>query len=75
MSDLVGRRGVAQLLGVDVATVATYRKRYADFPEPVMYLDDRQDIPLWTPEAIKNWDTSRPGRGVGGGRPRNDSES
>ncbi|MEW2508472.1 hypothetical protein AB0878_49240 [Amycolatopsis sp. NPDC047767] len=58
---------------LDHRVVATWRKRYADshpFPEPDVMTGR---TPGWArsrrPE-IEAWEHGRPGRGVGGGRPR-----
>ncbi|MGC7096770.1 hypothetical protein ACPZ19_19015 [Amycolatopsis lurida] len=54
-------------------TVATWRTRYADshpFPEPDAIIGR---TPGWARERegeIRAWERSRPGPGVGGGRPR-----
>ncbi|NEG89167.1 hypothetical protein [Bifidobacterium aerophilum] len=36
-------------------------------PEPDAYIGDTKG---WKPETIDQWNANRPGRGVGGGRPR-----
>lgn len=70
-------KDVATLLGLGEGTVINYRVyskpggRYADhpFPEPDDGVSGR---PLWKSERaaeIREWAASRPGKGVGGGRP------
>jgi predicted DNA-binding transcriptional regulator AlpA len=76
--DFLTLTDLAQLLGVKTETVSFYRahskagRRYADHPFPA---PDRLvgRSPIWHAnrvEEIKAWDAQRPGRGVGGGRPR-----
>ena len=63
---------VARLLGLkDAAYVHQLRWRYRDreprFPEPDIVLGGH---PGYRRETIERWNAKRPGRGVGGGRPR-----
>ena len=54
-------------------TVSTWRARYADthpFPKPDVVIGR---TPGWAPGRrgeIRDWESARPGRGAGGGRPR-----
>lgn len=68
---------LAELLGVKTATIRHYRAvsapggRYADhpFPKPSGHLGQ---TPYWLAERddeIRAWAATRPGKGVGGGRP------
>ena len=59
--------GVAERLGLSYATVRRYRSQDESFPEPDALLGQS---PGWLPETVDRWQASRPGRGVGGGRPR-----
>lgn len=72
---------VADHLGLSYKTVRSYHNvaekrrreqnsRPGDFPSP-----DAQfgRSPVWLLETIDTWKASRPGRGVGGGRPRKSS--
>lgn len=63
---LLDLRGAAELVGVSYATMRRYRTQ-SDFPEPDAYLGQS---PGWLPETLTAWMDARPGRGVGGGRPR-----
>lgn len=52
VADIVGLAEIAELQGVDSATIATWMKRYDDFPLPVKKLRsgtlfDRRDIRDW----------------------------
>lgn len=63
-SDYLDPAGVAELLGVSVATVHSYKHRGL-LPEP----DHRfGQSPAWRRETIAAWKESRPGQGKGGGR-------
>lgn len=55
---------VAEHLGVAVTTVYAYRR---DGILPPATMVGR--TPTWTPEQIIEWSKTRPGQGVGGGRP------
>lgn len=61
--------GVASALGVTAATVRSYKARGV-LPSPDGH-DGR--APWWYAHRISEWASSRPGRGVGGGRPRRDA--
>ncbi|MEJ5922300.1 hypothetical protein [Bifidobacterium thermophilum] len=53
---------VAQLFGISSAAVSAYR-----LPEPDAMIGRTRG---WRRETIETWNAARPGRGVGGGRPR-----
>ena len=60
---------VARRLGLSLSTVHNYRYQ-GRLPAPDGTLGNS---PWWLPETIDAWQASRPGRGVGGGRPRRDT--
>lgn len=64
---LLDLQQVADRLGVSYATVRRYRSQDAGFPEPDVMLGQS---PGWRARTIEAWVSARPGRGVGGGRPR-----
>lgn len=78
--EILDRAAVAALLGIpDPATITRYLRasrpdgRYAShpFPAPDGFLAGR--APWWRAtraDELKAWAAARPGRGVGGGRPR-----
>ncbi|QAY32575.1 hypothetical protein ESN35_03370 [Bifidobacterium pullorum subsp. gallinarum] len=53
---------VARRLGITTGALAGYR-----LPEPDALIGRTRG---WLPETIDEWNAARPGRGVGGGRPR-----
>lgn len=53
---------VAARLGITTGALAGYK-----LPEPDALIGRTRG---WLPETIDEWNASRPGRGVGGGRPR-----
>lgn len=53
---------VAGRLGITTGALAGY-----ELPEPDALIGRTRG---WLPETIAEWNSSRPGRGVGGGRPR-----
>lgn len=57
---------VAALLGVAGSTIRAYRR------DGRLPAEDGTEgrSPWWLPSTISQWQASRPGRGVGGGRPR-----
>ena len=57
---------VAGRLGVKTGALATYK-----LPEPDATIGRTRG---WLPDTIDQWNTQRPGRGVGGGRPRKHAE-
>lgn len=57
---------IAERAGVEANTMRTYRSQ-GRLPEPDAMTGP---TPGWLPETIEQWLTNRPGRGVGGGRPR-----
>lgn len=63
-TEYLGVKQVAERLGV--ANAAVY-----DLPEPDVRIGRTRG---WRPETIDRWNAQRPGRGVGGGRPRKHKE-
>ena len=59
-TEYLGIKQVSERLGV--ANAASY-----DLPEPDVTIGRTRG---WLPETIDQWNAQRPGRGVGGGRPR-----
>ncbi len=53
---------VARRLGISTAAVSAYK-----LPQPDATIGRTRG---WLPETIDQWNAQRPGRGVGGGRPR-----
>ena len=62
----LGVTDIAQRLGIAKQAVSAYR-----LPEPDVMIGRTRG---WLPETIDAWNAARPGRGVGGGRPRRISE-
>jgi len=58
---------VAARLGVSYGSIRRYRSMDPTFPAPDVLLGQS---PGWLPATIDAWQAARPGRGVGGGRPR-----
>lgn len=58
----LGVTDVAQRLGIVKSAVSAYK-----LPEPDVMIGRTRG---WLPETIDEWNANRPGRGVGGGRPR-----
>ncbi|MGO5433299.1 helix-turn-helix transcriptional regulator [Bifidobacterium thermophilum] len=56
---------VAQLLGISTAAASVYR-----LPEPDATIGRTRG---WKRQTVETWNAARPGRGVGGGRPRSRS--
>ncbi len=67
MINLLDLRGVADRIGLSYATIRRYRSQDPSFPTPDATLGQS---PGWLAETIDAWQAARPGRGVGGGRPR-----
>jgi len=65
VSDLVGIRGVAELIGLQANTVYVMRS-LGKLPEPDETIDGK---PLWLPATILEWDAARP-KHVAGRGPR-----
>lgn len=63
-TEYLGIKQVAEYLGV--ANAAVY-----DLPEPDVRIGCTRG---WRPETIDRWNAQRPGRGVGGGRPRKQND-
>jgi len=59
----------AEMAGVTAATFRTYVAR-GDGPKPDGHLGR---TPWWKASTVRAWLKSRPGQGVGGGRPRKDT--
>ncbi len=57
---------VAERLGVTKGALVRYK-----LPAPDVIVGKARG---WLPETIDQWNASRPGRGVGGGRPRRKAE-
>lgn len=55
MSDLVGIRGVADLIGLQASTVYVMRS-VGKLPVPDEMIDGK---PLWLPATIREWDDGR----------------
>ena len=53
---------VAKRLGISTAAVSAYK-----LPQPDALIGRTRG---WLPDTIDQWNANRPGRGVGGGRPR-----
>jgi hypothetical protein len=74
---VLGIADVGEILKLSPETITRYMResrgdgRYVDHPFPAP--DGRvSNSPYWLPvrvEELRNWRSSRPGRGVGGGRP------
>jgi len=60
--EYLGVTDVAKRLGISTAAVSAYK-----LPEPDARIGRTRG---WLPETINQWNANRPGRGVGGGRPR-----
>jgi predicted DNA-binding transcriptional regulator AlpA len=61
LDDLLDAVAVAELLGVSSQTVvATYRRRYDDFPAPVWASRGRR-CQLWLRADVERWKASRGG--------------
>jgi len=50
--DLVGRAEIAKREGVTKAGVDTWRRRYPDFPEPVVVISS---TPVWRWSEVNRW--------------------
>ncbi len=58
-ADLIDAQAVAEVLGLSQrSSVATYRKRYSDFPAPVVDMGAGRCL-LWLRDDVKNWLRSR----------------
>lgn len=58
-ADLVDSNEVAEMLGLSSSTaVSTYRRRYADFPEPVIVKGTGKCV-LWARSTIEVWISHR----------------
>lgn len=62
MEHYLGVTDVAKLLGIAKGAVSNYK-----LPEPDAMIGKARG---WKLETIETWNANRPGRGVGGGRPR-----
>lgn len=59
---------IGEMFDVNAATVAQWRKRYADFPKPDVQvgIGHSRAIVGWDPERkqeFRDWEASRPGKG------------
>ena len=61
-TEYLGVKQAAERLGISTAAVSAYR-----LPPPDVTIGRTRG---WLPETIDDWNAKRPGRGVGGGRPR-----
>lgn len=61
-TEYLGVTDVAKRLGISTAAVSAYK-----LPQPDALIGRTRG---WLPDTIDRWNASRPGRGVGGGRPR-----
>lgn len=66
LTGMLSMREIAERLGIEANTLRSYRSD-GRLPEPDAMLGM---APRWRPETIDTWHANRPGRGVGGGRPR-----
>lgn len=58
-ADLIDAQAVAELLGLSQrSSVATYRKRYPDFPRPVVDMGAGRCL-LWLRTDVKDWQRLR----------------
>lgn len=64
----LGTNEVASLAGVSPRTIASYAAR-GQMPKPSV-CPCCGHTPTWSAREIDQWLGNRPGRGVGGGRPR-----
>lgn len=65
-SQLIDSGEVAEIIGLSSSTaVSTYRRRYADFPRPVLEKGSGKCV-LWLRQEIEAWARAT---GRGGGRP------
>lgn len=59
LDDLTDATGVAEILGLSQRnSVRTYRRRYDDFPEPVIDLGAGRCL-LWLKSEVRAWGESR----------------
>ena len=64
--EYMGVPDVANRPGISTAAVSAYK-----LPQPDALIGRTRG---WLPETIDRWNAARPGRGVGGGRPRKHPE-
>lgn len=58
--ELLDATEVAEMLGLSNRTaVSVYRRRYGDFPVPVI---EKSRCVLWARQDIQSWASDRPGR-------------
>ncbi|MGY5202984.1 helix-turn-helix transcriptional regulator [Bifidobacterium adolescentis] len=65
-TEYLGVKQVAERLGITPGGLLNLK-----LPEPDVRIGRTRG---WLPETIDRWNASRPGRGVGGGRPRKNKE-
>lgn len=56
LSDLVGNVDLAKRYGVLPSTVANWRTRYPDFPEPLTYISG---APVYSRSQVAKWHKSK----------------
>lgn len=62
LDDLTDAVGVSELLGLSHRnSVRIYRKRYEDFPDPVVNLGAGRCL-LWLRSEVEDWRSRHPGR-------------
>lgn len=69
--ELLDSAGFADVLGVKLGTLHTFRSR-GILPEPDAMIGKS---PAWHRSTVDAWKATRPGRGKGGGRPRKTAEA
>lgn len=67
VGELVDAEDFGELVGVQRLTIHAYRKQPDKYgiPEPALWA---AGAPLWTKDQVREWQATRAGQGVGGGR-------
>jgi hypothetical protein len=65
LSNALTTQQVAEMIGVKPRTVTSYLSK-GSMPSADGYVDNK---PIWRKATIREWLFTRPGRGIGGGRP------
>lgn len=67
LSEIVDAEDFGKMVNVDRLTIHAYRKHPDKYnvPEPAMWA---AGVPYWTKTQVREWQESRAGQGVGGGR-------